>query len=197
MAPIHPSPARRHRVAESALLFGLLFGFWVLLSGRVTPLALLLGGLSAAAVTALNGDRLFWIGGGEREFGMPLASLSLLQLTIYPFKLLVAIARANLQVAALVLPPRLPIRPAFVQFRAGLQRPLSQAVLANIITVTPGTVTVDLHDGRYLVHTLEPRLTVDLLNGELPNAIARMLGEPPPGEATDVRWAHSVGDLLP
>lgn len=180
---------------EGALLFGLLFGFWVVLSGRFTALTLGLGVLSAAAVTLLNPERPVRVGGTDREFGLLLARLSLARLVVYPFVLLGAIARANLQVAALVLHPRLPIHPAFVRFRTGLTRPLSQVVLANLITVTPGTVTVDLEDGSYLVHALEPGLAADLIGGALPNTVARLLGEPPV-PAPEVRgWAHSVQEL--
>lgn len=192
-----PAPARWHRAAEAAILFALLVAFWIVLSGRFTALTLALGTVSAAIATALTGDRFFWVGGQEREFGMPLRSLALTKLAVYPFRLLLAIARANLQVARLVLHPRLPIHPAFVQFRTGLVRPLSQVVLANLITVTPGTVTVDLEDGRYLVHALEPRLAADLLSGALPNAVAEMLGETaaPPPEI--IAWTHSVRDVAP
>lgn len=195
MAPVGSSQRRWHRAAESALLFVLLLVLWVVLSGRIAPLPLLLGVLSAALVTALTRDRPFWLGGGERGFGMPLASVSLPQLVLYPFRLLGAIARANVQVAAIVLDPRLPIDPAFMQFRTGLRRPFSQAFLANVITVTPGTVTVDLQDGRFLVHALQTRLASDLVDGRLADTIARVLGEPRQGAPEDLRWVRSLEDL--
>jgi multicomponent Na+:H+ antiporter subunit E len=192
-----PTPARgrARRVAEALVLFGLLLGFWVVLSGRFTALTLGLGVLSAAAATLLNPERPIRLGGSDQEFGLPLAGLSLARLVVYPFVLLGAIAKANLQVAALVLHPRLPIHPAFVRLRTGLVRPLSQVVLANLITVTPGTVTVDLEDGSYLVHALEPGLAADLINGVLPNTVARLLGEPPVPPPDVYGWGRSVQEL--
>lgn len=188
---------RGRRLLESLLLFGLLLAFWILLSGRFTPLTLGLGVLSAAAVTLLNPERPLRLGGSEDEFGIALGRLSLTRLVLLPIGLLLAVARANVQVARLVLHPKLPIHPAFVRLRTGLERPFAQVVLANLITVTPGTVTVDLEDGSYLVHSLEPGLAAELLDGRLPNAVASLLGEPAVGPPDVHGWAHSVQDLAP
>lgn len=64
---------------------------------------------------------------------------------------------ANLQVAWLILGPERRLRPAFVRVPVALDQPVARAILAGIITLTPGTLSVDLvDDGRTLiVHALD------------------------------------------
>jgi multicomponent Na+:H+ antiporter subunit E len=50
------------------------------------------------------------------------------------------------------LSPSLPIRPAMVEVRTALKSPLGKMLLANTITLTPGTLTVDVIDDRLLIH---------------------------------------------
>ena len=64
----------------------------------------------------------------------------------------IALVRANFDLAARVLSPSLPIRPAMVEVRTSLKSPLGKMLLANTITLTPGTLTVDVIGDRLLVH---------------------------------------------
>jgi len=73
-----------------------------------------------------------------------------------------AMARANLDVAFRVITGR--IRPGIVRFNPGLKTDLGKTLLANSITLTPGTLTVDVDDatGDFYVHwinvkSLEPK----------------------------------------
>ncbi|MGI9591054.1 MAG: Na+/H+ antiporter subunit E [Myxococcota bacterium] len=67
---------------------------------------------------------------------------------------------ANLEVAYRVLHPRLPIRPGIVKIRTTLQSTAARTLLANSITLTPGTLTIELLDGGWLyVHWLNVRTT--------------------------------------
>ncbi len=54
-------------------------------------------------------------------------------------------AKANVDVAYRVLHPRLPIRPALVRVQTGLRSDLALTVLANSISLTPGTISVDVN----------------------------------------------------
>lgn len=67
------------------------------------------------------------------------------------------VAKANLQVIYLVLHPKMPIRPGIISFTTRHRSPLGTTLLANSITLTPGTLTMDLSpDGKTLyVHTLD------------------------------------------
>ena len=63
---------------------------------------------------------------------------------IYIFKFLWEMAKANLHVAYLVLHPKVPIKPGIVKIKTKLKNPAALTVLANSITLTPGTLTVDI-----------------------------------------------------
>lgn len=71
--------------------------------------------------------------------------------------LAVHVLRANLDVARRVLTPSLPIRPGIVRIRTGLTSPAGQTLLANAITLTPGTLTVDVgaEPGVLYVHWID------------------------------------------
>lgn len=152
----------------AALVFGACFAFWLLLSGHLAPLELTLGAAAAALVTALH----------RREERLSAALRALPRLLAYLPWLLREIVRANLQVARLVLHPRLPIDPVLVRLEPRLEGDLALATLANSITLTPGTVTVDV-DGRALVvHALTPAGAAALPAGAMARRVGRVFGEP-------------------
>ncbi len=62
--------------------------------------------------------------------------------------------KANFDVAYRVLHPRLPINPGFVKVKTNLKDETALTMLANSITLTPGTLTVDIKDGYIFVHWL-------------------------------------------
>jgi len=70
--------------------------------------------------------------------------------------------KANLQVAYLVLHPAMPIRPGIVKVHTRLRSQAALAALANSITLTPGTLTVDVsEDGDLYVHWIDVRTKED------------------------------------
>lgn len=74
----------------------------------------------------------------------------------YAFVLAWEVLRANLDVAYRVLHPDLPIRPGIVRVRTTLRSDTARTALANSITLTPGTLTVDLTaDGTMFVHWID------------------------------------------
>ena len=64
---------------------------------------------------------------------------------IYFFKFLWEMAKANFHVAYLVLHPKVPIKPGIVKIKTNLKNETALTVLANSITLTPGTLTVDIN----------------------------------------------------
>ena len=72
---------------------------------------------------------------------------------VYVFVLAAYVVKANIEVAYRVLHPALPIRPGIVRVKTHLQRPTSRTALCNSITLTPGTLAVDIgEDGTMMVH---------------------------------------------
>lgn len=93
--------------------------------------------------------------------------------------LLVAVVRANLSLVRVVLDPDLPIDPAVVRIPAP-ESTFGRALLANSITLTPGTVTIDVVDDELVVHALTAASRADLLEGSLTRWVARVTGDPVP-----------------
>ena len=130
------------------VLFAALLGLWLLLSGHFTPLLLTLGALSSAAVVAVV-HRLHL---GDEE-GVPLHCLPLLW-RFWPW-LTGEIVKSNIEVMRLIVSPRLAISPQIFHFTPSQTTTAGLVTHANSITLTPGTVTVEIEeDGRFVIHAL-------------------------------------------
>ena len=77
----------------------------------------------------------------------------------YVFILIWETAKANIIVFRIVFSRTIKIKPKIIYFRTGLKTNAARVVLANSITLTPGTITVALEDGLYCVHCLDSKLT--------------------------------------
>lgn len=129
-----------------ALVFVVCLLLWQLLVGHLDWQELIAGIVVSGAVTALFGSRFQIFTGFRFSWRAPLYILS------YLGHFMVALVKANFDLAGRVLSPSLPIRPRIVEIRTGLRSPLGRLLLANTITLTPGTLTVDVEDDRLLVH---------------------------------------------
>lgn len=154
------------RILLTLLLF---FVTWLLWSGIYVPLLLVLGVASCMLVT--------WL---ARRIGFFDIELYVLhqspRLPGFWLWLMKEIFKANFEVARIVLSPRLPIQPQVVTIDAShLPRP-SQATLGNSITLTPGTLTLDIDCGRIEVHCLTDDSAVELKRGEMARRAAKLTG---------------------
>ena len=73
----------------------------------------------------------------------------------YFFVFLVALVKANFDVARRVINPKLPINPGIVSFETKLKNNFAKMVLANSITLTPGTLTIDVIGNKFYVHWID------------------------------------------
>jgi multicomponent Na+:H+ antiporter subunit E len=150
---------------EFALVFTTSFLFYLALGGWLVtdPYELITGVVTAGVVTltlarvALKGQlpKLRFVG------------ISVVRLALYTPILLWEIAKANVALAYVVLHPRLPIDPRIVEFDAAVWGDMPVTTLANSITLTPGTLTIDVERQHFLVHALIPDAEDDLLEGTL------------------------------
>jgi multicomponent Na+:H+ antiporter subunit E len=121
---------------------------WFALSGETAPLFLFFGALSVLATLWLCAR----LGVIDRDASPYHRAPELL---VYVGWLLAAIAKANVVVVRAILGPRGAINPAMVRVAAAARSDLGKVLFANSITLTPGTVTVDVADGQFLVHALQ------------------------------------------
>jgi len=123
--------------------FLILVLFWILLNGSVAADTLIVGVLAALLITLFFRRGLACI--SEFRF-TPRAMFAAVQFIVYFFKEMI---KSNFKLAAIVLNPALPINPAIVKVRTKLKSPMARLLLANSITLTPGTLTLEL-DGEWL-----------------------------------------------
>lgn len=121
---------------------------WLLWSGLFKPLLLGLGVFSCA-ITFILVRRMGYF---ENElFAMPFS----FRLFGYWLWLGKEIVRSSIDVARIILDPKLPISPRIVEFEATAQKPVGQVTLGNSITLTPGTLTMEVtDDGVFYIHWL-------------------------------------------
>ena len=184
------------RLTSVVLQFVILFAFWLILSGHYQAKYIAIGAISAGLVTFLTNDILYsTLRYGERgEPKVRSVFLQLLRFIAYLPWLLSRIIMANVQVAYLILHPKMPIDPVLFLFRTRMRKGIAQVTLANSITLTPGTVTVNLENGNYIVHTLKPPLAQELAGAVMQNKIAKVYmeeKEQPPA----TRWVYSLEAL--
>ena len=154
-----------------AIRFCLLFGVWLLWSGHTEPLLLTFGLLSCALTSFLTA-RMY-----RRSEVTPTYSLGLRPLAYLPW-LTWEIVKSNIAVAKVVLSPKMAIQPRIIRVPASQRTEVGQAIFANSITLTPGTITLDLRQGEALVHALNDEAADGLLGGEMNRRVTALEGQP-------------------
>lgn len=149
------------------------FGLWLLLSGFFVPLLLGLGVASCIAVV-LIAHRMDVI---DHE-AQPV-HLTSRAVFYFPW-LMWEIVKSSIDIAKVVLDPRLPIRRRIMRVPAHQGDDLGRVVYANSITLTPGTVTVDTEGTTLVVHCVTETAAAGLASGDMGRRVAAMVGAPPP-----------------
>ena len=153
--------------AFSAVL--VLFGFWLLLSGFFEPFLMTAGAVSALCIVALA-HRMDVI---DHE-GHPI-HLGIRAFSYWPW-LLVEIAKSAWDVTRIILNPRLPVSPTLVRVKTSQKTTVGVVTYANSITLTPGTISVDVGRGEILVHALTREGAAGLQSGEMDRRVTRFEG---------------------
>jgi len=87
------------------------------------------------------------------HLGLPPLSLKrIAYFLIYIVVLFIEIIKANFDVAYRVIHPKMPIKPGIVVIRTTLRQDIAKMILANSITLTPGTFTLDILGDKLLIH---------------------------------------------
>jgi multicomponent Na+:H+ antiporter subunit E len=165
------------------LLFIALLAFWFLLSGKFDALFISMGVASALIVTRFGVPLLSEVLGAPGET----PKVNLLRLVGYIAWLLTRIPGAAVDVALSILLPSRSPSPGVVRFTTGLYSPAARTLLANSITLVPGTMTLSVDGGEFVVHALSPRAAEDLANAEVQRRIARVFRAEPDAPPV-MRW---------
>lgn len=155
----------RQRLTANALYAAALLAVWYVLSGKFDLLHFGTGVLATIAIAATiapvhDGTRIRW-------FRVP---------AFLPW-LLREIVISNVRVARIVLHPRCPVRPALLDFDPPIRSSRARALLGIAITLTPGTLTVDVDQAGLQVHALDAQSAGDLKHGPMTAHVAALFRE--------------------
>ena len=158
-------------------MFVVLFGFWMVLSGR-TETKFIVYGLITALVTTWVTYPLLLVPNKDGSKQYFVFGVSIPKFIMYFFWLMWQLVLANIDVLLATTAQELDIDPKVVRFYFRADNPMASVVLANSITLTPGTVTINVtDDGLYESHALTRGAAAGVLDGSMQKKVADLYGE--------------------
>lgn len=135
------------------IMFIMLFVIWLLLNNSLEIEIVLLGlGISLVLPLLLCGKC-------EVFTDLSLSPKAILYSFLFVFTFLVELFKANFDVARRVLSPSLPINPGIVEVKTKLKSKIGRVILADTITLTPGTFTLELVNDSLFIHWIDVKST--------------------------------------
>lgn len=166
-----PPPAMEKRKTKfsfyTVIFFVLLFALWVVFSGLLDAFHLALGVISCGLVTWISSDLLF----EDRGISLRRRLIQGVRLVNYLGWLLWQVVLANAYILRLAFSRRDAIQPQIVRYESSLKSDFEKFLLANSITLTPGTVTIKILGGTYYIHAIND-FAAGGLDGEMERRIA-------------------------
>jgi multicomponent Na+:H+ antiporter subunit E len=167
------TPRTKQFGATFILSFVILFILWIVFSGRFDGFHITLGLISSAIVAAFSGDLMFTSHEPRGIFRLWVRLFAYIPWLIYQIFL------ANLYVMYLVFHPKMMelINPQIIEFDSELKSDYARTTFANSITLTPGTITVNVTAlGRFSVHCIADKFRQSL-PGDMESKIVKVFGE--------------------
>ena len=148
-----------------AFLFAILLLFWILLSNTLALEFLIPGIILIIVIIALFCRKCKIFDGAKttpRAFAYTF---------VYIFVFLWELIKSNFDIARRVVSPRLPINPGIIEAKTKIKSPMGKMILANSITLTPGTFTIDIDNDTLYIHSIN--IDEENLNKMTTNIIRR------------------------
>jgi multicomponent Na+:H+ antiporter subunit E len=155
-------------------LFILSLIFWLLLTFKITVPNIIVGTVASLICSLFFGrffiTNVYKILQPQRYFWF----------IVYLFIFIWECIKANIDVAYRVLHPAMPIKPGIVKVKTTLKSDLAKTLLANSITMTPGTITVDIIDDWLYIHWIyvrseDPEVYTKIITGAFEKYIKRII----------------------
>lgn len=146
--------------------------FWMVMSGFFDAIHLTYGVLSVAGVIAFNyrlKKHRFYADDMDN-----LDELRFFRAIYYFFWLVYQIIMAGFHVVGVIIKPSMPIKTAILKFRVDLPSSHAKMILGNSITLTPGTLTIDIEGDLFTVHALDEASYGSLENDEMPRQVLQL-----------------------
>jgi len=148
--------------------------FWLLLTFKITVPNIIVGSIASLICTLIFARFYF---NSVNKFLQPHRYFWFI---IYLFHFIWACIKANFDVAYRVLHPAMPIQPGIVKVKTTLKSEFARTLLANSITMTPGTLTVDIIGDYFYIHWIyvsseNPEVYTGLILGSFEKYIKRIV----------------------
>jgi len=146
-----------------------LMAFWIAMSGFLDAVHLAMGAVSVAGVMMLNHrlkQNVFFSDDID-----DLAEFNIGHFIYYLFWLIYQILVSGFHVLFVIIRPSMPIKPTLVTFRVDLPSSQAKVILGNSITLTPGTLTVDIQDDLFTVHALDSKSYEGIADDSMPRMV--------------------------
>jgi len=129
--------------------FAILFLAWLGFTTSFNPQELIVGAVLSLIIASLSFKAF-------TDYGLSFFHpKKLLNIVKYIFVFLIALIKSNFDVARRVINPKLPINPGIVTYKTKLKSDTAKVFLANSITLTPGTLTVDVIGDELFIHWID------------------------------------------
>lgn len=154
-----------------------LFAFWMILASR-TEVKFIVYGILTSVVTAWITYPLLLVSSKDGSKKFFVFGISIFKMLRYSLWLLWQLVLANIDVAKATTSQNLDINPQIVRFYFRSENPMATVVLADSITLTPGTVTINVtDDGLFEIHALTDGAAAGVLDGSMQKQVAKLFGE--------------------
>jgi multicomponent Na+:H+ antiporter subunit E len=157
---------------EFLVIFILTFGVWLILTWNIEFLNIIIGLISCAFISFIFKD--------EFKFDKKIFQIKrYIYFIEYIFVFVYYMIKANLIMAYRVLSPRLPIKPGIVKIPINLKSKIARTILANSITLTPGTFTLKIDENYLYIHwiymyTYDKEKQIEIIVGKMEKILRRI-----------------------
>jgi multicomponent Na+:H+ antiporter subunit E len=142
---------------------------WIIFNGNITLEILIFGVVIAAVMLAFMCK--FMDYSLKKELNVYKKSIWFF---VYVGLLIREIIKSNLAIIPRILTVEEEMEPVIVKFRTSLKSDFTRMLLANSITLTPGTITISLEEDEYTIHCLDTSLAEGLENSDIEKALKRL-----------------------
>lgn len=168
-------------------------GFWYLMSGFFDVVHTIMGVVSVGIVMGIN-HKLKTFSFYENETDV-LKDMRFFYVPYYFSWLFVQIIISGIEVAKILLSPSLPIQTSVVRFKVDFPNPHCKVILGNSITLTPGTLTVDINGDEFIVHAITPTSFEGIASDKMPQQVLRLFTNEKHSVVSDFEVLESKEEL--
>lgn len=152
-----------------------MMAFWFIMSGFFDAIHITFGVISVASVLYVNYQLKSY-----RYFDDDIDGLQQLRYgraAYYFFWMIIQIILSGFHVLKVISKPDMPIETAIITFDADLPNVHARMILGNSITLTPGTITVDIKGNQFTVHALDSNSRKGIISDEMPRQVLKLFSD--------------------